>query len=368
MPLSRAALLFIAAALQLELPTSGPPLIGIVAVPRLLNVYSPTTGEPVVPVDVRIALHAKPAAESPVVATVTKAEDLVTVEYRYEEIGAITYGREGTWSLLTTTSGVSGWIAAADAGEFSPLQALLARTSVAYLTETWDGVLFRSAGGRDRVEIREDPDRRFVGYVSPNVPDVDVVVKPGEDSEKLREAFRQSLRSTSIGSRRSPNGTHILSFEPGILVPVFENPTPATIAVHVQTNRAESVLQTTRDSPPQVLVFDVQPGWYQVAREDPVDWRTAPRLWLQATPLWTFHPVYDPGELKTLADRAWGPESRDVRVLDFRTVDGRLWVEIELIAQSECETLNPPQVLARGWLPAHSSAGALNLWYHSRGC
>ena len=365
---TRPAFLIIAAALQLEPPAAGPPVIGVIAVPRLLNVYAPTSGEPLVPRGVRIALRAKPAADSPVVASVTTPDDLVTVEYGYEAIGAIVHGRDGTWSLVRTAGGVSGWMAASDAGEFISLQALLDRTSVAYLTDGWDGVLVGSAGGRNRVEIQEDSARRFVGYIEPDVPDVDVVLKPGEDSEKRRESFRESLGSTSIGSRPGPNGTRVLSLEPGIVVPLFEKPTAATVAAHVQTNRVYNMLQTTHQSPPQVLVFDAQPGWYQVARENFGQWRTAPRVWLQATPLWRYHPVNEPREMKALAERAWGAESRDVRVLDFRNVDGRLWVEIELVAESECETLDPPEILARGWLPAHSSTGTLNIWYHPRGC
>ena len=64
--------------------------------------------------------------------------------------------------------------------------------------------------------------------------------------------------------------------------------------------------------------------------------------------------------------RPYGDE--DVRVKGFRTVDGKLWVEIEVISHSLCESNKPPTVKAGGWITAHDESGAPTVWFSSRGC
>ncbi len=324
MSLARFAL---AAIVVLPLPfapqTKGTPLIGVAEVPRLLNVYG-SAGEPVVPDNVRIPLRARPLADSAVVATITKPEDLATVEYTYEESAAMVHAREGTWSLVKTAGGTAGWMAAEDAGTFHTLEELLGE-NMAYLTEAWDGTLFAAPGMTDRVLIPDDPDRQLAGYIEP-------------------------------------------SLEPGVIVPIFERPNELTSITTLQTNRAGEVLQTTHQMPPQVLVFETRPGWYQVARENDGEWRHAQRLWLQASPVWRFRPVADGQPMSTLAERAWGPESRDVRVTATRTIDGRLWAEVELITGHDCGGPGAGVVRVHGWLPAHAASGDLNVWYYPRGC
>jgi hypothetical protein len=98
------------------------------------------------------------------------------------------------------------------------------------------------------------------------------------------------------------------------------------------------------------------------------EWRDAPRLWIQATPVWRFRPVADDAQMKELAARAWGPESRDVRVTGSRTIGGKLWSEIELITGHDCGRPGADVVRVRGWVPAHAASGDLNVWYYPRGC
>ncbi len=292
--LARSALIAIALVqLSFEPQTNGTPLIGVVEVPALLSVYGPA-GEPVVPENVRILLRARPSADAAVIATITKPDDLATVEYTYEESAAMVHAREGTWSLVKTAGGTAGWMGSNDAGTFHSLEELLDE-HMAYLTEAWDGSLFAAPGTTDRVLIPDDPDRRLAGYIEPNVTDVRIVLQPGQDPEEVRQAYR----ATGMGSRTAPDGTRILSLETGVLVPLFEKPNMISVAAHVQTNRADEVLQTTHQTPPQVLVFETQPGWYQVARENPREWRAAPRLWLQASPVWRFRPVADGQPMRT---------------------------------------------------------------------
>lgn len=63
-----------------------------------------------------------------------------------------------------------------------------------------------------------------------------------------------------------------------------------------------------------------------------------------------------------------GHDARDVRVKAVRTVKGKLWVEIEVISHTICESDEPPRVEARGWIRAHDGTGAPTVWFPSRGC
>jgi hypothetical protein len=64
--------------------------------------------------------------------------------------------------------------------------------------------------------------------------------------------------------------------------------------------------------------------------------------------------------------RPYGNEN--VRVKAQRTVAGKLWVEIEVISHSACESDKPPTVKAAGWITAHDGTGAPTVWFYSRGC
>jgi hypothetical protein len=348
-------------------PTLGQPeaigIIGVVEVPKLFGSYA-SDGAAIPPDRRGVQLRGRPSANSRVVARVTTREALEVVEFQYEQDGAVVFARERDWSLVRTRGGVDGWLAPADAAAFHSLQELL-EGSLAFLTSAWNGRLHTSPGVADEIGVPGDPDRRLLGYIEPDVPDVRVVLSPGQDPEEIRRTYRPTGMSGTAG----PNGTRILFLETGIAVPVFEAPyTRSKVVSTIETNRADEGLQTTRQMPPQVLVFASQPGWFQVALENHGEWRSAKRVWLQDSPIWRFHDAASDAAQKELAERAWGPESRDVRIVGFRTIAGSLWSEVEVVNESECSSASPPRVRARGWVPAHAPSGALNLWYYPRGC
>ncbi len=354
---------FVALALLAAPEPDAPNIIGVVEVPRLLKAYT-ADGEPLKPEGIRIPLRARPTSDAPVVATIVRAEELATVEYTYEELGAMVHGRDGDWSLVKTSGGIAGWMAAADAGEFHSLDMLL-RDRLTYLTDAWDGVLTRAPASTERVNVPADPERRLAGYLEPNLQTLRIVLQPGDDEEEIRQRYRP----TGMGSSRGPDGTRVLSLETGIMLPAFEQPSTLTpIVTHFETNRADAAFQNTHQSPPQVVVFDSRPGWFQVGLANADNWRGAKRAWLQASPVWRFRAVASEAESSRLATRAFGPESRDVRVLGLRTVSDALWAEVEIVNQSECASIEPPKVRARGWIPVHAPSGALNVWYYARGC
>jgi hypothetical protein len=339
-------------------------IIGIVEVPRLFNLHD-AEGQPLEPEsDLRILLRARPAVDAPIAATITEPEALGSREYGYEVSGALVYGRERGWSLVKTTEDAAGWLAPGDSGAFHSLEALL-EGGLTYLTDDWDGFISASPGGVDRMRVPGDPDRAAVGYITPVLPRVTVVLEPGQDVEEVRRQYR----SLSMGSRPGPNGTRVFDVETGVVLPLFEAPDVLRRSgTHIETNRAGETLQTTHQSPAQVLVFDTRPGWFQVALNQNGDTGPAQRAWLQASALWRFHPVKDEAEGKELADRAWGPEDWSVRVVGFQTVGDTLWANVEVMSESECRATDPPTVRARGWIPAHAPSGAPNIWFYSRGC
>jgi hypothetical protein len=341
----------------------GAPLIGVVEVPRVSGTYA-EDGTPIPPDPSRpVELRREPSDRSPVAASVTVLDQLETVEYTYEERAPIVYAREGDWSRVRTRAGIDGWLSPRDAGEFHPLQELL-REALAFLTDAWDGALYAAPGGTARVAIPDDPLRTMVGYIEPVLQRYRVMLRPDQDPEEVRKAFNVS----GMGSGPGPNGTRIYHFEIGTVTPVFEQPNIAgPIAFHIQTDRADE-LEGTGQSPPQIIVFENRGGWFEVADSSPGEWRRAKRRWLQVSPLWRFQAVKSDAEMAALAERALGPESRDATVLDFRMVDGALWVEVEIVYESECASIDPPKGRARGWVPAHARSGALNVWYYSRGC
>ena len=58
----------------------------------------------------------------------------------------------------------------------------------------------------------------------------------------------------------------------------------------------------------------------------------------------------------------------NVRIKERRTIGGRLWVAIEVISHTICESDKPPAVKARGWIRVHDNTGAPTIWFPSRGC
>jgi hypothetical protein len=63
-----------------------------------------------------------------------------------------------------------------------------------------------------------------------------------------------------------------------------------------------------------------------------------------------------------------GPHGEAARVKGFRTVRGQLWVEIEVISHSFCESDEPPKIKARGWIAAHDKTNVPTVWFGARGC
>lgn len=60
-------------------------------------------------------------------------------------------------------------------------------------------------------------------------------------------------------------------------------------------------------------------------------------------------------------------ERQDVNVVKIVEHRGALWLEVEVLGPGRCEGVKP-EMLAKGWIPAHKKDGSTNIWFYSRGC
>lgn len=61
----------------------------------------------------------------------------------------------------------------------------------------------------------------------------------------------------------------------------------------------------------------------------------------------------------------------DLDILQTQRLGGRLWLSVRVLAKSHCEQLGEgqePEVLAEGWIPAHTAQGEPMAWFYVDAC
>lgn len=333
---------------------AAPGAIGIVEVPSLFETGN-GGAEP-------LRLRQRPSEQSPIVATVAAPDDVEAAEFAYERSGALVFGRDGGWSALRTNEGEAGWMAPSDAGPFHPLEALL--DGGGYLTDAWDQTVHHVPGAQAATPVPSDSRRRIVGVLQGRVIRQAFELDAGDDPDELRNRYRAS--GSSLRSRA--DGTRILTLELGTLHSLLEEPRAgAAVVGEVESHRAGWVLAASSGVPAEVPVFERREGWFQVALRADASWQETPRVWLEDSGEWRFRPAVDPAEAAAFMERVWGPATRYVRINQHRRLAGELWLEVEVLEDSPCLVVEP-DVVARGWIPAHGTGGAPTAWFHARGC
>ncbi len=286
--------------------------------------------------------------------------ELPTDEYEEEQPhAAIVLEARGRWFKLRLDDG-EAWVETSDPDRYLSLEQLL-ELRPAYLTQAWDGTLAATPGGASR-RPPADPRRRVIGYVVPVREMLQVTLAPGQDSEKIRRQYDVS----SIGSSRRPDGTRILFIERGTWVSAFERSDPGSpVVARFKTDRCDQALRSTSANPPDVPVFVRRPGWLQVALRRH-EWKDEPRAWIEESTVWRFHGFAADAERESFEDEAFGREHSSVRFLRSRAVGARLWLEVQVMSHTIYESVDPPTVVATGWVPAHDRAGESVVWFHSR--
>ena len=294
---------------------------------------------------------------------------LPTREVAYEELAAVVVEERNGWFRVRLAEGTA-WTQGYADRPFVPLEKLVL-SELAYLTEAWDGTLAPRPGAAP-VTLPAHPNRRLIGYLTPVMNRRRIPVRSGPDAAHIEEALRSRPEVSSLGVTRGADGTLRVTYEEAAIVDAFERPDARSpVLLRFPGYPADGIRGVPGSNPRPIFVFDRRPGWFQVARardEEVRPWTTEPRVWLRDTPAWVFTPVTDETERRRLARDSWGPEYDSVRVVGTRAVAGRLWLQVELVSHSVCESLDEPFVVGRGWMPAHDSEGEPTVWFPSRGC
>jgi hypothetical protein len=128
---------------------------------------------------------------------------------------------------------------------------------------------------------------------------------------------------------------------------------------------------------PAAVVLEARGDWFRIRTP-------AGASWLRATPRDVFLPIATllrdtlayitaDGSGALFDAPAGAPqeqvgEHQSIHVVSFADHGDRLWVEVGLLSHSPCESGDAPQVVALGWLPAHTASGEPSVWFYSRGC
>jgi hypothetical protein len=285
--------------------------------------------------------------------------ELPVDEYEEEEPhAAIVVEARDRWAKLRLADGTA-WIEVRQYDDYLSLDQLLSRRQ-AYLTEAWDRTLAETPSGESR-RVPGDPRRHLIGYVEPILEELRMVLGPGQDPEEIRKRHNASSMRWWPG----PNGTRTVHLERGTAVRAFERPDRrAQVVATFLTDECDRTLRST-GSPPEVAVFDRRPGWLQVAIRE-VEWKDDRRVWIEESPVWRFHTLTSEAEREELEKQLFGREEPTVRFIRSRTVDGRLWLHVEVMSHTIYESDEPPKVVAAGWVPAHDAAGQSVVWFYSR--
>jgi hypothetical protein len=157
------------------------------------------------------------------------------------------------------------------------------------------------------------------------------------------------------------------------------------LTVNVHSTRTQEVNELpTREAAyeaPAAIVLERRGRWYKVRLPNGAGWLSASERdeYFSLEHLLTQSLTYlteatdrrltsAPGAAPT---NDQGPNlvpGRPVRVVEFRRMDGRLWVRVEVVSHSICESTREPTITARGWMQAHAASGEPTIWFYSRGC
>ena len=152
------------------------------------------------------------------------------------------------------------------------------------------------------------------------------------------------------------------------------------VRVHKGSDRSELPTREHGYEEPAAIVLAQNDRWYQIRLADGAAWvRATSRdefkplaaLFDQALTALTEHFT---GRLRNSPGGAFigqrFTDNQSVRVLEIRQQGDAQWINVEVLDYSPCSVPvgKEPQVIGRGWLPAHAESGEPTVWFSSRGC
>lgn len=152
------------------------------------------------------------------------------------------------------------------------------------------------------------------------------------------------------------------------------------VRVHQGSARSELPTREHGYEEPAAIVLSQQGRWFKIRLADGAAWVNAgsrdefkplAALFDQALTSITGHFT---GRLRnspggTLVGERF-TDNQSVRVLEIRQAGDAQWIHVEVLDYSPCTVPvgKEPQVIGRGWLPAHADTGEPTVWFSSRGC
>jgi len=130
------------------------------------------------------------------------------------------------------------------------------------------------------------------------------------------------------------------------------------------------------EEPLAAIVVEQRHRWFKVQVPDGAAWLNASNgdEYFSLQQLLVKRPAYLTEAWDgTLAKVPGGPgrplgdrRRRYIRFVESRDVRGALWLKIEVMSHTIYESVEPPRVVATGWVPAHNPAGNAVVWFNSR--
>jgi hypothetical protein len=174
-------------------------------------------------------------------------------------------------------------------------------------------------------------------------------------------------------------------------VAVFAEPDPQAESFAALVDLAHFEYREHTYEGAAAVVYARRPGWYAIG----LNGQALPRGWVRADDAGEFLPVAtllhrrlaflnahwnghlwsEPAGGRRTAEPSVliGPGPPDasteiaINILDTREVGDGVWLHVETLDQSPCNTA-APGVVDRGWIPAYAARGDLVAGYYSRGC
>lgn len=172
-----------------------------------------------------------------------------------------------------------------------------------------------------------------------------------------------------------PGSRHPFSPAP---VSVYDQPGSGIVTV-IKTRKAIATAEYSYEQA-GALVYDRKNNWYLIGIDN-ISGKS--RAWLGAANAGRYHSLegllkqglpyltrsWDSRLAQAPAGKAvrYNGKARDIKVIEKRVVNQETWFHIELLQPGPCDS-SSPKVVVRGWIPAYTADGHMNVWFYSRGC
>lgn len=163
-------------------------------------------------------------------------------------------------------------------------------------------------------------------------------------------------------------------------VSVFEQPTSGSRVIKVINNPKDIATAEYGYEQSGALVYDIKDNWYLIGIGGST---SSVSGWLRHTVTGNYHslesllkrsvayltPSWDSKltQVPTGDTSGYTGKARDIKVIEKRMVNKEVWFHVELLHPGPCSGATT-KVVAKGWIPAMTADGHMNVWFYSRGC